>query len=140
MKIQRISTFNPNFNAKFIQNEDLQAVTEQEVSENRADAWEKGLQKLDKVKRNIRLSLDTNEDGKHVITNLNNGNTAELSPLNNHSKSLLELSNPLSQSYYNLFLANKNINPVKETKRIANIYYETAYNVNPFKEANGSID
>lgn len=125
MQVNRIG-IQPNFQAKFIQNDDLLDVTKEEILNGKQDALCAALSNLDKIKRNVRLALT--RDGSNIeVTNLFNGNKTKWSDNNDeNSKEIMKLSDPFSLRYCDLFLKGNEIPDRKaesSAKNIAAVYY-----------------
>ena len=117
------NALNSNFKAMFVQSSDLNEVTAYEIRNNRSEYWQKGLKDLNAIKKDTRLDLKINSEGKIVITNLKNQNSITFSDYKNNSENLKDLSNPASRAYYNLFLAGQSISIINELQKINNTYY-----------------
>lgn len=126
MQIQKINSntvSNQNFGARFMRSDDLNEVTAYEVRNNRSEAWQKGLKELDAIKKDVKLSLQFNDEGNPVITNLKNNSSVIWPNYKNDSRNLMELSNPFSEQYYKLFLAGQKANLNNELDKINNRFY-----------------
>lgn len=118
MNIQKIS-YQPNFQAKFIQNQTMLDFCKNEVENGRDEELNDSLNKLSKHHSNVALLLTKSDNNPkfYSITNLYNGQTIEMGVLN--SNRLEKLNDIRSHEYKRLFVGDKTITPAK-TNRIVN--------------------
>ena len=125
MNINKIA-YHPNFQAKFIYNEDIMDLTKKEIKTGRQDALCKALGSLDETHKNVRLLLHK-ENGNYIVRNLYNNNSVVWADKADNSREIMKLSNPFSDSYYRLF--SNGIKPTDDRKagklavNVADKYY-----------------
>lgn len=127
MQVNRIGV-QPDFQAKFIRNDDLLELTKEEIKSGKQDALCTALENLGNTRKNVRLALE--KDGSSIeVTNLFNGNKTRWADNFENSKEIMQLSDPFSKSYYELFLKGKEITASKAERSAQNIaaQYYTNY-------------
>ncbi|MCI1273788.1 MAG: hypothetical protein LKG27_05065 [Clostridiaceae bacterium] len=126
MKISRIDNNNcrkPAFNAKFVKNEDIMKFTQKQVGYGNGDLLSKALEELANIKKNVCLEFK-NCYGTNTVRNLYNGKNVQWEESFDDSKKLLDLSNPDTKLYRDLFTAEVNEkNIIRDSKAISNKFF-----------------
>lgn len=105
MNINKIN-YSPNFQAKFIKNEDMKNFCRQEISEGKADQLDYALNKLSQHHSNIALKLSKVENASlYKIENLYNNKSTLTGSLN--TAVIEKISDVNSPIYRNLFSADE---------------------------------
>lgn len=122
MQVNRINNTNTHFQARFVRNEDIIKLTKKQIDCGNGDVLEKALEDLGNIKRNVYLEFKQSS-GMNFIQNLYNKKTIHWESSNKDAEKIIDLSNPSSQMYKDLFLANTKENLTQRVNAIASKYF-----------------